>query len=148
LPRGRALGVTQSVPDRDRLMFRREYLEDRIAMLLGGRAAEEAILGTMTAGASDDIERAVDLARHMVAELGMSPLGPIRLSKDLAHRSPLLLDRVERATTRLVRAQLGRAAEIVEQRRKGIDRLVKGLLERDTLVGPEIRACFAEQREG
>ena len=59
LPRGRALGVTQAVPDRDRLMYRREYLEDRVAMLLGGRAAEQVILGTMTAGAADDIERAV-----------------------------------------------------------------------------------------
>src|SRR6185503_9741915 len=56
LPRGRALGVTQALPERDRLMYKKEYLEDQICMLMGGRAAEMAILGTMTAGASDDIQ--------------------------------------------------------------------------------------------
>src|SRR5215213_5868601 len=79
LPRGRALGVTQALPERDRLMRTREYLEDQIAMLLGGRAAEILLLDTMTAGASNDIERAVEIARRMVAEFGMSPLGPIHL---------------------------------------------------------------------
>src|SRR5206468_12088418 len=58
LPRGRALGVTQALPEKDRVMKRREYLEDQIAILLGGRAAEQILLSTMTAGASNDIERA------------------------------------------------------------------------------------------
>jgi len=142
LPRGRALGVTQSVPDRDRLMYRREYLEDRVAMLLGGRAAEQVILGTMTAGAADDIERAVSLARRMVGEMGMSSLGPVHAGDDPALRSPATLDRIERAASRLVRRQLERACHIVSAQRKGIDKLVEALLERDTLVGPEIRACF------
>ncbi len=75
LPRGRALGVTQSLPERDRLMKKREYLEDQIAVLLGGRAAEQILLNTMTAGASNDIQRAVEIARSMVSEFGMSPLG-------------------------------------------------------------------------
>src|SRR5947209_57024 len=79
LPRGRALGVTQALPERDRLMRTREYLEDQIAMLLDGRAAEILLLDTMTAGASNDIERAVEIARRMVSEFGMSPLGPIHL---------------------------------------------------------------------
>src|SRR5207237_8354662 len=77
LPRGRALGVTQSLPARDRFMKKREYLEDQIAMSLGGRAAEQILLSTMTAGASNDIERAVEIARRMVTELRMSRLGPI-----------------------------------------------------------------------
>jgi cell division protease FtsH len=142
LPRGRALGVTQAVPDRDRLMYRREYLEDRIAMLLGGRAAEQVILGTMTAGAADDIERAVDLARRMVGEMGMSDLGPVHPGDDPSLRSPATLDRIELAASRLVNDQLARACEIVITQRAGIDRLVGQLLERDTLAGPEIRACF------
>jgi cell division protease FtsH len=142
LPRGRALGVTQAVPDRDRLMYRREYLEDRVAMLLGGRAAEQVILGTMTAGAADDIERAVSLAKRMVGEMGMSPLGPVHAGDDPAFRSPATLDRIEKAASRLVRQQLARACDIVTRDRKGIERLVAALLERDTLVGPEIRACF------
>src|SRR5437016_10736724 len=67
----------QSLPERDRFMKKREYLEDQIAVLLGGRAAEQVVLETMTAGASNDIERAVEIARKMVGEFGMSPLGPI-----------------------------------------------------------------------
>src|SRR3989441_7683844 len=67
----------QSLPERDRLMKKREYLEDQIAVLLGGRAAEQVLLSTMTAGASNDIQRAVEIARSMVSEFGMSPLGPI-----------------------------------------------------------------------
>ncbi|HSD46440.1 MAG TPA: AAA family ATPase, partial [Pyrinomonadaceae bacterium] len=81
LPRGRALGVTQSLPERDRFMKKREYLEDQIALLLGGRAAEQILLSTMTAGASNDIERAVEIARKMVSEFGMSRLGPIHLGQ-------------------------------------------------------------------
>src|SRR6266571_133898 len=139
LPRGRALGVTQSLPERDRLMKKREFLEDQIAMLLGGRAAEEILLSTMTAGAADDIERAVTLAQRMVGEMGMSSLGPVHAGDDPAFRSPATLDRIEKAASRLVRQQLARACDIVTRDRKGIERLVAELLARDTLVGPEIR---------
>src|SRR5450432_824092 len=147
LPRGRSLGVTQAVPDRDRLMYRREYLEDRIAMLLGGRAAEQVILGTMTAGAADDIERAVDLARRMVGEMGMSDLGPVHPGDDPSLRSPATLDRIELAASRLVNEQLARACAIVTAHRADIDRLVAQLLDHDTLAGAEIRACFEPQAE-
>jgi cell division protease FtsH len=147
LPRGRALGVTQMIPERDRLMYRREDLEDRMAMLLGGRAAEQVILGTMTAGASDDIERAVGLARRMVGEMGMSSLGPVHAGDDPSQRSPATLDRIERVASRLVRRQLKRACDIVQESRPGIERLVAELLERDTLGAAEIRACFAPAQE-
>ncbi len=142
LPRGRALGVTQSLPERDRLMKRREYLEDQIAMLLGGRAAEQILLDTMTAGASNDIERAVEIARRMVAEFGMSPLGPIHLGKPEDPHSQSLLDRVETATNDIINAQMRRACEMVEVRRQEIAALVAGLMERDTLDAEEIQTCF------
>jgi cell division protease FtsH len=142
LPRGRALGVTQSLPERDRLMKKREYLEDQIAMLLGGRAAEQLLLDTMTAGASNDIERAVEIARKMVAEFGMSPLGPIHLGKPEDPHSQALLDRVEHATTDIITAQMTRACQIVDSSRSEIARLVEGLMERDTLEAEEIRQCF------
>lgn len=142
LPRGRALGVTQSLPERDRLMKKREYLEDQIAMLLGGRAAEELLLNTMTAGASNDIERAVEIARKMVAEFGMSPLGPIHLGKSDDPRSQTLLDRVELATNEIIGAQMKRALEVVDQQRDSIARLVEGLMDRDTLDADEIHRCF------
>ena len=142
LPRGRALGVTQSLPERDRLMKKREYLEDQIALLLGGRAAEQILLDTMTAGASNDIERAVEIARKMVSEFGMSPLGPIHLGKPEDPHSQSLLDRVEHATNEIINAQMARACQIVEARRTEIMLLTEGLMERDTLESDEIQECF------
>ena len=142
LPRGRALGVTQALPERDRLMKKREYLEDQIAMLLGGRAAEILLLDTMTAGASNDIERAVEIARRMVAEFGMSPLGPIHIGKPEDPRSQTLLDRIEHATSEIINTQMKRALDVVDARRTEIAHLVDGLMERDTLDSDEIRASF------
>lgn len=142
LPRGRALGVTQALPERDRLMKKREYLEDQIAMLLGGRAAEMLLLDTMTAGASNDIERAVEIARKMVAEFGMSPLGPIHLGKPEDPHSQTVLDRIEQATNDIIGAQLKRACEVVDSSRSEIALLVEGLMERDTLDAHEIHQRF------
>src|SRR6266496_53101 len=142
LPRGRALGVTQSLPERDRYMKKREYLEDQIALLLGGRAAEQVLLATMTAGASNDIERAVEIARRMVSEFGMSRLGPIHLGQpDQAH-SQNLLDRIDEATNEIIGAQLQRACDIVSSRQESIARLVDLLMEHDTVDAVEIRQCF------
>lgn len=142
LPRGRALGVTQSLPERDRLMKRVEYLEDQIATLLGGRAAEQILLSTMTAGASNDIERAVEIARRMVSEFGMSPLGPIHLGKADDPHSQTLLDRVEEATNEIINSQMARACELVRSSEASIARLVAGLMERDTLDSDQIKECF------
>jgi cell division protease FtsH len=143
LPRGRALGVTQSLPDRDRLMKKREYLEDQIAVLLGGRAAEQIVLHTMTAGASNDIERAVEIAGKMVREFGMSPLGPIYIGDKPPGQSQSLLDRADEATSEIINAQLGRAREVVESQQGSISRLVELLLERDTVEADDIQKCFA-----
>jgi cell division protease FtsH len=142
LPRGRALGVTQSLPERDRFMKKREYLEDQIALLLGGRAAEQVLLSTMTAGASNDIERAVEIARRMVSEFGMSRLGPIHLGQADQQRSQSLLDKVEEATTELINEQLERACAVVTAEKESIGRLVELLMERDTLDAEEIASCF------
>ncbi|HEV8187729.1 MAG TPA: ATP-dependent zinc metalloprotease FtsH [Pyrinomonadaceae bacterium] len=145
LPRGRALGVTQSLPERDRFMKKREYLEDQIALLLGGRAAEQVLLSTMTAGASNDIERAVEIARRMVSEFGMSRLGPIHLGQADQQRSQSLLDKVEEATTELINEQLERACAVVTAEKESIGRLVELLMERDTLDAEEIASCFNNQ---
>ena len=82
IPRGRALGVTMQLPEGDRHTHTREFLEAQIAILMGGRVAEELFLRQMTSGAGNDIERATDIARSMVCEFGMSALGP------LAYRTP------------------------------------------------------------
>ncbi len=150
LPRGRALGVTQSLPERDRLMKKREYLEDQIAVLLGGRAAEQILLNTMTAGASNDIQRAVEIARAMVSEFGMSPLGPIYVSDPRgANSAPLsqnLLDRVEEAVNDIINKQLAKACEVVTASQDSIGRLVELLLEQETVEAEGIEQCFTEQR--
>ena len=146
LPRGRALGVTQQLPERDRLMKKREYLEDQIALLMGGRAAEQVLLQTMTAGASNDIERAVEIARRMVSEFGMSRLGPIHLGQPDQPHSQTMLDRIEEATNELINAQLERACAVVEHERESIARLVEMLMERDTLDAPEIMTCFGRDQ--
>jgi ATP-dependent Zn protease len=78
----------------------------------------------------------------MVGEMGMSPLGPVHPGDDPSQRSQATLDRIERAASRLVKRQLRRACDIVTERRAGIDKLVAGLLERDTLGAAEIKACF------
>jgi cell division protease FtsH len=144
LPRGRALGVTQSLPERDRLMKKREYLEDQIAVLLGGRAAEQVLLSTMTAGASNDIQRAVEIARSMVSEFGMSPLGPIYLGDPRTEPlSQNLLDRVEEAVNNIINTQLARACEVVTAKQDSIARLVDLLLEYDTVEAEGIQQCFS-----
>jgi cell division protease FtsH len=82
IPRGPALGVTQQLPAEDRLSYTREWAENRIAICLGGRIAEELIFGQMTTGAGNDIEKATDLARKMVCEWGMSEkMGPLTFGK-------------------------------------------------------------------
>ena len=146
LPRGRALGVTQSLPERDRLMKKREYLEDQIAVLMGGRAAEQVLLSTMTAGASNDIQRAVEIARSMVSEFGMSPLGPIYLGDPRSEPlSQTLLDRVEEAVNNIINAQLAKACEVVTAQQTSIARLVKLLLEHDTVDADGIDQCFMKE---
>jgi cell division protease FtsH len=146
LPRGRALGVTQSLPERDRLMKKREYLEDQIAVLMGGRAAEQVLLSTMTAGASNDIQRAVEIARSMVSEFGMSPLGPIYLGDPRTEPlSQTLLDRVEEAVNNIINTQLAKACEVVTAKQDSIARLVKLLLEYDTVDADGIEQCFVNE---
>src|SRR6266403_2011797 len=102
------------------------------------RAAEQVLLATMTAGASNDIERAVEIARRMVSEFGMSRLGPIHLGQPDQARSQNLLDRIEEATNEIIGIQLQRACDIVTEKQQCIARLVELLMERDTLDSNEI----------
>src|SRR5256885_7707371 len=81
IPRGMALGLTMQLPEDDKHTYTREYLEAMLAVLMGGRSAEEIFLGHITTGAGNDIERATDIARNMVCEWGMSELGPLAYGK-------------------------------------------------------------------
>jgi cell division protease FtsH len=156
IPRGAALGVTQSLPQEDRHTMTRSQALARIAMLLGGRVAEELVFSEITTGASDDIKRATRIARTMVCEYGMSEkLGPLAygeneesvfLGREFAQRREDYSDETAREIDREVRSIIDTQYEIVKkvlsENRDKLERLAKGLLERETLDADEISACM------
>jgi cell division protease FtsH len=143
IPRGQALGVTFSAPDADRFNFDEAYLLARIKVALGGRAAEEIVLGDLTTGAESDIQQLTEIARHMVGRWGMSPeIGPIAvLPRD--GMGPLLpgVSETSEATQRVVDAEVKRivetaheeVVELLREHRSNLDTLVAALLDRETL---------------
>jgi len=155
IPRGMALGVTQQLPEGDRHNYSEEYLLGQIAILMGGRIAEDTFLGSITTGASNDIERATELARAMVCEYGMSEMGPLTfgkkeeqifLGREIAqHRdfSEETAIRIDEQVKKIVTAQFERAKAIIEENRDTMVRLAECLLERETLDGVEIRRIIA-----
>ncbi|MDQ1639298.1 MAG: cell division protease FtsH [Pyrinomonadaceae bacterium] len=155
IPRGMALGVTQQLPEGDRHNYSEEYLLGQIAILMGGRIAEDAFLGSITTGASNDIERATELARAMVCEYGMSEMGPLTfgkkeeqifLGREIAqHRdfSEETAIRIDEQVKKIVTAQFDRAKAIIEDNRDTMVRLAECLLERESLDGVEIRRIIA-----
>ncbi len=155
IPRGMALGVTQQLPEGDRHNYSEEYLLGQIAILMGGRIAEDAFLGSITTGASNDIERATELARAMVCEYGMSEMGPLTfgkkeeqifLGREIAqHRdfSEETAIKIDQQVKKIVTAQYERAKSIIEENRDTMVRLAECLLERESLDGVEIRRIVA-----
>jgi cell division protease FtsH len=155
IPRGMALGVTQQLPEGDRHNYSEEYLLGQIAILMGGRIAEDTFLGSITTGASNDIERATELARAMVCEYGMSEMGPLTfgkkeeqifLGREIAqHRdfSEETAIRIDEQVRKIVTAQFDRAKAIIEDNRDTMVRLAECLLERESLDGVEIRRVIA-----
>jgi cell division protease FtsH len=155
IPRGMALGVTQQLPEGDRHNYSEEYLLGQIAILMGGRIAEDAFLGSITTGASNDIERATELARAMVCEYGMSEMGPLTfgkkeeqifLGREIAqHRdfSEETAIKIDEQVKKIVTAQYERAKAIIEENRDTMVRLAECLLERESLDGVEIRRIVA-----
>jgi len=157
IPRGMALGVTQQLPESDRYMHTREYLESQIAIMMGGRVAEEIFLGSMTTGASNDLERATEIARKMVCEFGMSRLGPLTfgrsdeaifLGKELVRHQNYSEDtaiKIDQEVNRIVMEQYERARQIILENREAVERLVQALLEKETLDAQEIRQIVEGQ---
>jgi cell division protease FtsH len=155
IPRGMALGVTQQLPEGDRHNYSQEYLLGQIAILMGGRIAEETFLGSITTGASNDIERATELARAMVCEYGMSDMGPLTfgkkeeqifLGREIAQHRDFSEDtaiKIDQQVKKIVTAQFERAKAIIEENRDTMIRLAECLLERESLDGVEIRRIVA-----
>ena len=155
IPRGMALGVTQQLPEGDRHNYSQEYLLGQIAILMGGRIAEDTFLGSITTGASNDIERATELARAMVCEYGMSEMGPLTfgkkeeqifLGREIAQHRDFSEDtaiKIDDQVKKIVTAQYQRAKSIIEENRDTMVRLAECLLERESLDGVEIRRIVA-----
>jgi cell division protease FtsH len=159
IPRGRALGYTLTLPTEDKFLVARSELTDELAMLLGGRAAEEMIFADPTTGAANDIERATTVARQMVTEYGMSEsLGPMRfgqpqgevfLGRDLGN-SPDYSDEVaagiDAEVRRLIESAHDVAREILEMNRAVLDRLAADLIEHETLETERVQQVFTNVR--
>jgi cell division protease FtsH len=151
IPRGRALGVTMQLPEGDRHTHTREFLEAQIAILMGGRVAEELFLRQMTSGAGNDIERATEIARRMVCEFGMSALGP------LAFRTPgnpwdtdrgtgiseATAQRVDEEVRSLVMTGYETARQIIGKHRKSVCAMAEELLAVESLDADGIKAVIA-----
>ena len=150
IPRGRAMGVTMQLPEADRHTYTKEYLETQVAVLMGGRVAEELFMHHMTSGASNDIERATDIAQHMVCEWGMSELGPLAFRKpgnayesDRAHVvSEATAQRVDEEIRKVVMDGYGYAKWIIEKNRVAVDMMAKELLEVESLEADELKALL------
>ncbi len=155
IPRGMALGVTQQLPEGDRHNYSKEYLVGQIAILMGGRIAEEIFLDSITTGASNDIERATELARAMVCEYGMSELGPLTfgkkeeqifLGREIAQHRDFSEDtaiKIDQEVKKIISEQYQRAKGIIEENRDTMVRLSETLLERESLDGVQIRRIVA-----
>jgi cell division protease FtsH len=158
IPRGMALGVTMQLPEDDKHTVTKDYLETQLAILMGGRCAEEIYLKQMTTGAGNDIERASELARKMVCEYGMSRLGPLTfgkkeeqifLGREIAqHRdfSEETARQIDSEVRSLVDSGYQSAYRILDQNGPIMHRLATALLERETIDANEIKMLI-EGRE-
>ena len=154
IPRGMALGVTMQLPIDDKHTYTKEFLEAQLAVLMGGRAAEEIFLSHLTTGAGNDIERATDIARQMVCEWGMSSLGPLTfgkkeeaifLGREIAQHRDYSEDtaiRIDREVHSIVTNGYQKARNILETHRDALERVAQALLDREVLDATELRLLF------
>jgi len=154
IPRGRALGLTQQLPVDDRHTYPRDYLIGNLAVLMGGRAAEELVLDMVTTGAGNDIERATELARKMVCEWGMSDMGPLSFGK---HDEQIFLGReisqhrdyseetaraIDKEVFRLVSEAHKRAQTILKDNEETLHKLAEALLIEESLDGDAVESII------
>jgi len=151
IPRGMALGITMQLPTDDKHNYSKTYCDDQLAILMGGRIAEEIYLNQLTTGAGNDIERATEMARKMVCEWGMSELGPLSFGKKeeqiflgreiSQHRdySEETAIRIDEEVKRIISNGYNRARAIIEAHSKELVKVAEMLLEREVLDGAEVR---------
>src|ERR1700691_2428948 len=157
IPRGMALGVTMQLPIDDKHTYTKEFLEAQLAVLMGGRAAEEIFLHHITTGAGNDIERATEIARQMVCEWGMSVLGPLTfgkkeeaifLGREIAQHRDYSEDtaiKIDGEVRSIVTNGYSRARNILETQKELLERIAQALLEREVLDAVELKLLMAGQ---
>jgi cell division protease FtsH len=150
IPRGMALGVTLQLPVDDKHTYTRDFLESRLAVVMGGRVAEELFLGKITTGAGSDFEQATEIARKMVCEWGMSELGPLTfgkkeeaifLGREIAQHRDYSEDtaiKIDQEVKKIVMTAYQRAREVLEKNREVLERIAQALLDREVLDAVEI----------
>ncbi len=155
IPRGRALGVTMQLPEQDRYAYDKQYLLDRIAVLFGGRVAEELFMHQMTTGASNDFERATSMARDMVTRYGMSDLGPMVYGENegevflgrsvTTHKavSEATMQQVDAEIRRIIDEQYGLAKRLLDENRDKVEAMTQALLEWETIDADQINDIMA-----
>ena len=156
IPRGRALGVTMSLPEKDRYSFDKQYMLNQISMLFGGRIAEEVFMNQMTTGASNDFERATHIARDMVMRYGMSDeLGPMVYAENegevflgrsitkTTHISEETMRRVDTEVRRIIDEQYALARKLIEENADKMHAMAKALLEWETIDSEQIDDIMA-----
>ncbi|MEE8297122.1 MAG: ATP-dependent zinc metalloprotease FtsH [Hyphomicrobium sp.] len=161
IPRGRALGVTMNLPERDKLSYSKQWCEARIAMSFGGRIAEQLIYGKehLNTGASSDITQATQLARSMVTEWGMSEkLGPLRYNENqqevflghaITQRQNMSEDTaklIDQEVRRIVTEGEAKAREVLTAHRTELEAITQGLMEFETLTGEEVKALMRGEK--
>jgi cell division protease FtsH len=157
IPRGRALGVTMQLPTEDRHSYSKEYLSDRLAVLMGGRVAEELVFKHVTTGAGNDLERATDLARKMVCEWGMSeklgPLtfgqqgSPVFLGRDVSARrevSDQMAQEIDSEIKRVVMENYERTKRALSEHMAGLKALAEALIEKEVLDALDIEQVLMQ----
>jgi cell division protease FtsH len=160
IPRGMALGVTVAIPEEDKRLMTKEYLEDMITVLMGGRVAEKLVFGNLSTGAANDLERVTEIARKMVTEWGMSErLGPatfgktqreVFLGRDLGLKTPIseeTLRIIDEEIKGIVEWAERRAEEILKENIEKLHRLAQVLLEKETISGEELDKIIKDGKE-
>jgi len=157
IPRGRALGLTQQLPTEDKYSYSKRYLEANLAVLMGGRIAEEIFLSELTTGAGNDIEKATGLARRMVCEWGMSEMGPLSygkkeeaifLGREFAQHqdySEETARQIDAEVRRIVDRAYKTAHEIINTNKNALDKIARRLLEKETLDGAEVNEILRQE---
>jgi cell division protease FtsH len=160
VPRTQSMGVTQQLPEDEKYIYDREYLLHRLAVMMGGRAAESLVFGTATSGAGNDLQQATQLARQMVLEWGMSgrfehmALGgrkeQVFLGEELGkprEYSESTAREVDSEVESVLGSAYSKAEEILSAERKAMDRLAEKLMNEDEVPGEEVYALIKDKQE-